>query len=151
MVIVTKYFHYASFLLGTLIAFRAGEKEKKAWILMVAGLILVYPVIWLIRFFIQEPRPFLTLHLNPLISPPTDLSFPSGHSSFMGVVASAFLIARSKWAWLFIPLALLVGFSRIYVGVHYPVDVLGGFILGFVIVYLISLIIRRFFGQSLQS
>ncbi|MCL5783729.1 MAG: phosphatase PAP2 family protein [Patescibacteria group bacterium] len=109
---------------------------------MAIGLVLVYPLIQFIRLFIQEPRPFLTLHLTPLISPPTDLSFPSGHSSFMGIVASAYIVARSKWAWVFVPLALLVGFSRIYVGVHYPLDVLGGFILGFLIVFCIKKILR---------
>lgn len=148
MVIVTKYLNYLSFLIGTIIAYKAGTKERKAWVLMVGGLILIYPVIQLIRLFIQEPRPFLTFHLTPLITPPADLSFPSGHASFMGVIAAAFLITRSKWSWLFIFLALLVGFSRIYVGVHYPLDVLTGFVLGFLIVwgvkYLLKIVYHRF-------
>lgn len=149
MVITTKYSLYIAFLLGTLIAFKEGSKEKKAWVLMVAGLILIYPVIEIVRLFIQEPRPFTTFHFQPLINPPTDLSFPSGHSSFMSVIASAFFFARSRWFWFFTAFALLVGFSRIYVGVHYPLDVLGGFALGFILTFVLKLLMEKLYKKFL--
>jgi undecaprenyl-diphosphatase len=67
---------------------------------------------------------------EPLVRVPTDYSFPSGHTatSFAAAVILAWAVPRR--AWLFYVLAVAIGFSRIYVGVHYPIDVLGGAALG---------------------
>jgi len=59
-----------------------------------------------------------------------DPSFPSKHASFVFALAAAsFFIGRRFGLWMLL-LALLTGVSRVYVGVHYPGDILGGFILG---------------------
>ncbi|MFH8472700.1 phosphatase PAP2 family protein [Streptomyces sp. NPDC018000] len=63
--------------------------------------------------------------------PPTgDWSFPSNHSAIAGAAAVALAIARPRLAWLTAPLALLMAFSRVFVGVHYPHDVAVGLLLG---------------------
>ncbi|MFJ1547788.1 phosphatase PAP2 family protein [Streptomyces sp. NPDC088246] len=63
--------------------------------------------------------------------PPTgDWSFPSNHSAIAGAAAVALAIARPRLAWLTVPLALLMAFSRVFVGVHYPHDVAVGLLLG---------------------
>jgi undecaprenyl-diphosphatase len=70
---------------------------------------------------------------KPLVHVPTDYSFPSGHTATS--FAAALVLARAvpERAWLFYLLAAAIGFSRIYVGVHYPVDVLGGALLGLLV------------------
>lgn len=63
--------------------------------------------------------------------PPTgDWSFPSNHATIAGASAVALALVRRVVIWLTAPLALLMAFSRVFVGVHYPHDVAAGLLLG---------------------
>lgn len=91
----------------------------------------------------QVPRPALALGIDQvrvLGELKLHNAFPSGHAVFGGVTAMTVGWRRS-WVWK-LPLwlfALLVAWSRVYVGVHYPVDVAGGLALGALIGWLIWL------------
>jgi undecaprenyl-diphosphatase len=67
---------------------------------------------------------------KPLVHPPHDASFPSGHAATSFAAATVLSFARPRWAPAFYLFALAIGFSRVYVGVHYPLDILGGAVLG---------------------
>lgn len=75
-------------------------------------------------------RPFDALAgLSPLVHRPVSFSFPSGHTS--SSFAAAYAICRGfRRGWAVYVLAALIGLSRIYVGVHYPTDVLAGALVG---------------------
>jgi len=60
-------------------------------------------------------------------------SFPSNHSANSSAIISAIAVFYPKSLWVGIPIVIMVGISRIYLGVHYPLDVLGGFIIGAII------------------
>ncbi|MET8328420.1 phosphatase PAP2 family protein [Streptomyces sp. NPDC005181] len=63
--------------------------------------------------------------------PPTgDWSFPSNHAATAGTAAVALAFVRPRVAWTTVPLALLMAFSRVFVGVHYPHDVVAGLLMG---------------------
>lgn len=62
--------------------------------------------------------------------PHGDWSFPSNHATIAGASAVALALARRTLLWLTAPLALLMAFSRVFVGVHYPHDVVAGLGLG---------------------
>ncbi|MBE8470968.1 phosphatase PAP2 family protein [Streptomyces justiciae] len=62
--------------------------------------------------------------------PPGDWSFPSNHATIAGAAAVALVLVRRALLWLTVPLALLMAFSRVFVGVHYPHDVAAGLALG---------------------
>ncbi len=117
-------------LLFFILAFRGSIKEKRAFLLTLVSYPLALFLIKIIHVFFIEERPFVTLHLTPLYYYLPDPSFPSIHTATMTVMALSYLYFRSNWSFLFLLLMIWVGIARIYVGVHYPLDILGGFIVG---------------------
>lgn len=89
--------------------------------------ILVYIII---NFFSYRERPFANGTVNLLVNQQPDSSFPSRHTITAFAVAQSIYLANRKTGIIAYAIALLVGVSRIYVGVHYPSDILGGIILG---------------------
>lgn len=81
---------------------------------------------------VARPRPFDTYtQIIPLITRPKDYSFPSGHTCASFAVALVCLrMLPGKWGILPVVLAGMIAFSRLYLGVHYPGDVLAGFLDG---------------------
>ena len=101
-----------------------------AWALAVGFLI---GNVWL-KNWVARPRPcWLDPSVSLLVAVPADYSFPSGHT-LIGTAAGAslFLWNRKAGIWALI-LAALIGFSRLYLFVHFPTDVLAGGCLGFFI------------------
>lgn len=81
--------------------------------------------------WIGRIRPcFVVEGVRQLIRQSKSFSFPSSHASNMTAVATLFSVKYPKYRWIYIGIAVLVGYSRIYVGVHYPFDVLAGGVLG---------------------
>src|SRR4051812_7810103 len=84
-----------------------------------------------IRGFVERPRPFRTHEgLEVLVSGKTDYSFVSDHATITMAMAAGLFVVNRKFGLFGIALALLEGFCRVYMGVHYPTDVIGGVALG---------------------
>jgi undecaprenyl-diphosphatase len=62
--------------------------------------------------------------------PPEGRSFPSGHAANNMAVAVVLILFFPRFGWLYLPIALLIGYSRVYTGSHWPLDVMAGMILG---------------------
>ena len=71
-------------------------------------------------------------NIKLLITPPTTSSFPSGHTTSSFAVASAIFAFDKKFGALALFGAILIGFSRMYLYVHYPSDIIGGVFLGLI-------------------
>jgi len=82
-----------------------------------------------IRFFYPVARPFVLLGFSPMISE-SGPSFPSGHMAWFFALAAIIWFADRKWGMWFFALSVLMGIARIYVGVHWPADILGGIVVG---------------------
>jgi undecaprenyl-diphosphatase len=97
----------------------------------------------LIKTIADRPRPFAVVEeADPLLGGTVASSFPSGHAatSFAGAVVLSYVLPRAAPA--FVALALAVSFSRVYVGVHYPGDVLAGALIGCAFAVLGVLLLR---------
>ena len=78
-----------------------------------------------------------------LIEAPTDYSFPSGHTIASFEAATVLLIRHKKWGIMAMVLAVLIAFSRLYLYVHYPTDVLSSIVLGTAIGIIANYIIKQ--------
>lgn len=146
MIFGARFLIFLTFLLVFISAFKGGVKEKKAMILSFLAIPVVILIVKGIHLFFIEPRPFVIFYFSPLLDAGSDASFPSRHASIMSAIAFSYLHFKSKWAPLFLFLMLWVGISRIYVGVHYPLDILGGLLVG-----IISLVITNKILKKLKS
>jgi undecaprenyl-diphosphatase len=92
---------------------------------------------WLIGEFIKSwfyfPRPFVSSSFPILIPPLTDGSFPSNHTLTSFTLSFTIFYYHRRLGLICLFLSTLIGTSRIFVGVHYPIDIFGGIILAFVV------------------
>ncbi|MEU7061065.1 phosphatase PAP2 family protein [Streptomyces sp. NPDC046197] len=121
---------------------RGGENAAPSvaalvWAPLAAGIAVLVNVP--IRGFVERPRPFLDHQgLDVLVSGKTDYSFVSDHATITMAMAVGLFVANRRFGLVGIGLALLEGFCRVYMGVHYPTDVIGGFALGTAVALLLS-------------
>lgn len=110
-------------------------KYRKAGVTMLTALALdVLLCNVMLKPLVGRMRPFtVNTGVELLINAPKDFSFPSGHTAASFAAAFALLFVKNK---LWIPsmiLASLIAFSRLYLYVHYPTDVLAGILLGLIV------------------
>lgn len=85
----------------------------------------------ILKNIICRPRPCAAFPDFPmLIARPDSYSFPSGHSASSFAAAVMLTLRQKKWGWVALVLAALIAFSRVFLFVHYPTDVLAGALLG---------------------
>ncbi|MDO5574770.1 MAG: phosphatase PAP2 family protein [bacterium] len=121
------------------------KKTRQVGIMCLVALTLSYLVNNLmLKNLVGRARPFEAISsIIPLIPRPADSSFPSGHSA--ASFASAWLMFRKLPKKFGIPalvLAVLIAFSRLYIGVHYPSDVIAGILSGIMLGYLAEMILN---------
>ncbi len=106
---------------------RAREQRVVNAVLALAGAWLTAHVIGALFY---RARPFVAHRVTQLIAHPADASFPSDHTTlaFALVLALWLVLDRTRWWW--VALGALIGVARVFVGVHYPLDVLGGAAIG---------------------
>lgn len=96
----------------------------------------------MLGFIYYEKRPFVALkNVHLLFHYIPNNSFPSDHSAVTMALASMIFVYNKKLGWFFIVLSVLIGFSRVFSGVHFPLDIVVGFtsgILATIIVYILK-------------
>ena len=130
---------YLIYILGVLaiifvlVVFR--KKWERFWVAFKIFLTLcfTYAINQVIGYIFFRPRPFVDLEsVNELIrKSPLEKSFPSDHTGGAFAIAFAIFLINRKWGSVFLLIAFLIGISRVFVGVHYPLDIFAGILTGF--------------------
>lgn len=112
---------------------RKGDAARMATALSVpVAVVVAYAVNDLVKLVFDEQRPCQTLHTVTIETCPApgDWSFPSNHAAIAAAAAVAILLVDRRLGRVAVPAALLMAASRIWIGVHYPHDVLVGVVIG---------------------
>lgn len=114
------------------LALLCSKKYRRYGVMLLAGLLLgLLAGNTFLKNFFARPRPcWLDETVPLLITRPSDYSFPSGHTMAAAIGATVLTAADRRFGWAAIPLAVLIAFSRMYLYVHFPSDILGGAVLG---------------------
>jgi undecaprenyl-diphosphatase len=120
------------------IAFVFPDRRAGAWRVMLTVWFTWFLVDGVIKPIVGRARPFDVVDgLTLLDQRPLTASFPSGHAAmaFAGALALGRLFPSARW--LFWPMAMVIAFSRAYLAVHWPTDVLGGIVIGLASAYFV--------------
>ncbi|NJP89554.1 phosphatase PAP2 family protein [Nonomuraea sp. FMUSA5-5] len=132
----------ALFVVAAVRAWRAPARDLALVIAGPAGIVLAYIVSEVVKTLVREDRPCRGGVATIAACPPLDdWSFPSNHSVIAAGAAATLVLAWRGLAWAVFPLAAVMAFSRVFVGVHYPHDVAAGFLLGAVLAPLFTLLL----------
>lgn len=136
---------FATFLIwilyaGLIVLWFIDGKIKKEQVIhaLVAG-IIAWLVTMAIKHLFPSLRPFMINGRDvDVLFRPTDSAFPSAHTALAFSLAITIFMHDGKIGWLFLLGALLIGVARVVANVHYPIDILGGALIGTIIAIIIG-------------
>ncbi|MFW5701565.1 MAG: phosphatase PAP2 family protein [Bacteroidota bacterium] len=128
-----------------LIAWRGGKNRFGAMFAIMLAAVLADQINSnILKDLFDRPRPcHIMTDIRLLVGCGGGRSFPSSHAANNFALATVLTFFYGRWKWWFYSGAALVAFSRTYVGVHYPLDLLGGAVVGLTIGWLSILIITQ--------
>ncbi len=142
MVLIASYTLY--FLIVAVIFYMITKKDRMMSLSALLSVGLAIVIGKLVGQLHSNQQPFAELpNVNQLVEKAVNNSFPSDHTMIFFAVCFTFFLYKKKGRFLWIILACLVGFSRIWVGVHYPGDILVGALIAMASAYLIFSIVRK--------
>lgn len=113
---------------------KGGADGRRAVIAALAAVVIAdLLAAHVVKPWVGRLRPSIALDdVRLLVGRKSGLGFPSNHAANLAAAATAIALLARRFAWPIVLLALFVGYTRVYVGVHYPLDVLGGYCVGII-------------------
>ena len=131
--LITFAAQYLPFLIGFVVLVSLIQERSRSLVArVVLAALLALATSELIKQFFYTPRPFVVRDLTPLISQPSDGSFPSSHVALLTAVIFSIFSKFRSLSWILLVMAGVVGWGRVAAGVHYPIDIAGGLAVGLV-------------------
>ncbi len=133
------YIVAASLVVGWL---RAGSGDRRALVQVAMATLLALAVNFTIAALWYHPRPFELGIGNQLIAHAAETSFPSDHATILFAAAFSLLVfgVARIWAWLALAVAMAVAWARVWLGIHWPLDMLGSMVVALGAVWLVALV-----------
>lgn len=129
MIFFAEYAQYI--LIVTLFVLWITNKENRVTVFQsLFACSLAFTINQVIELFFYRDRPFVSHHINQLVDHAVNSSFPSDHATAALVITVTIWLCSKGKSFMWIIFGMCIAFSRIWVGVHYPFDVLAGVILG---------------------
>lgn len=123
------------------------KNYKKYWLMVIQAILSAvlarFVITEFIRLILPRARPFVENNVNLLLDHSLSPSFPSGHASFYFAIATIVYFYNKKAGYLFFLAAFLISISRVFVGLHWPSDILVGAIVGILSALAISKIFLK--------
>jgi undecaprenyl-diphosphatase len=129
MIFISNRFRYVFLFIIVMLLFK-NRKNKRIALETGSSVLLSLIVQFFIKFFYDKPRPFKKRRVGILIPSKMDSSFPSKHTILAFAASTSILMFHRKLGAIMMWMSALTGFSRIWVGHHYPSDIIGSAILG---------------------
>lgn len=120
------------------------EDRKRDIFLGLISVILAYALARFISLFYYHTQPYDVFNFKPIINHEIDNAFPSDHAGISSVLASLVLIRNWRYGLPLFVLVALVCVGRVYGGVHHPIDVVTGVVVGLIAATVGNLILRKF-------
>lgn len=151
MIFISNRARYLYLLIIVLLLFK-GHRNKRIALETGSSVILSLVLQFFIKLFYDKPRPFKKRRVGILIPSKTDSTFPSKHTILAFTASTSILMYHRKLGTILMWMSALTGFSRIWVGHHYPSDILGSAILGSLTSFVTRLVsLRKFRKKPLAS
>ena len=114
---------------------------------MALSYLISYSLNYVLGMFFVRSRPFVAhpeiYQLSTFWASPQDFSFPSDHTAIAFVMGLMVFLDWRKFGIILLALSSFVGLSRIFIGVHYPLDILGGILTACFSVWIVNMIFRK--------
>lgn len=132
--------------IGVFLLVLGWKKKERLWqglsILLCLASNAVVCNIWL-KPMVARIRPYDLLGFDILVPPLSDYSFPSGHTSASFAAATAIYAINRKWGIVAYAFSVWMGISRMYLGVHFPTDVICGAVIGIIMSKLTLFLLKK--------
>lgn len=149
---------YMALAITVFLFFLDRESFKRNMILFVTIMFCTGLIGQLVKHLVSRPRPLKdmaelisghSVYIHVIGKELRELSFPSGHATTAFSLATFLSLLRIRWMPIFFSLAILTGISRVYMGAHFPLDVLGGMFVGVIVSLAVYFTFKKFiFGTK---
>lgn len=97
----------------------------------------------LLGAFFNDPRPFVSDHITPLIAHVADNGFPSDHTLLTMTIAAVVFFYNRKLGVVLGIISFIVGYARVLAGIHHSIDILGAMIIAVIAVTITNVLIKK--------
>lgn len=152
MILFAKYLYMLIIVLAVVfLLLQKRPVQKQMLIFSIINLPITYLVAKIASHFYFDPRPFVVLHIKPLIDHAMSNGFPSDHTLISVAIAMVLFAFNKKWGITASVLAVIVGISRMYVRVHWPIDILGSFVIGIFVGLGVYFLLKKFVFPKISA